>query len=194
MKRKGFVKWLLCGVGIACAAAGILTGWKLYRNSRIPEETGEDGGVSYRSEGTDAPKKIGSAEITAFSCVFSTFAFEESEGLGNRVYELNASVHGDGVQGNFCSRSRDGEEEAHTFVADSSFMTRLQEIAAEYDFAAHNGFRHTVNGLPDMYGAGLDIRYASGETVSAYDNQDCFLPPDAMRELVVLFSPGAEEF
>ena len=26
MKRKGFVKWLLCGVGIACAAAGSASG------------------------------------------------------------------------------------------------------------------------------------------------------------------------
>jgi len=39
-----------------------------------------------------------------------------------------------------------------------------------------------------MYGAKLDIQYASGESIYAYDNQDCFIPLEAMQELVELFS------
>ena len=57
-----------------------------------------------------------------------------------------------------------------------------------YEFAQHNGYSHKISGLPDMYGATLDIKYASGESIYAYDNQDCFIPFEAMKELVELFN------
>lgn len=44
-----------------------------------------------------------------------------------------------------------------------------------------------------MYGAKLDIKYASGESIYAHDNQDCFISLDAMNELVELFSSYAME-
>ena len=66
-------------------------------------------------------------------------------------------------------------------------MMRLWKIVSKYDFAQHNGYVSKVSGLPHMYGAKLDIRYASGESIYAYDNQDCFIPLEAMRELVELF-------
>ena len=38
-----------------------------------------------------------------------------------------------------------------------------------------------------MYGVSLQIVYASGERISASNNQDCFLPLEAMEELEALF-------
>ena len=67
-------------------------------------------------------------------------------------------------------------------------MTSLQEIVSKYDFAQYNGYISKVSGLPHMYGAKLDIKYASGERIYAHDNQDCFISLDAMNELVELFS------
>ena len=68
------------------------------------------------------------------------------------------------------------------------FLAKLQEIAAAYNFAQHNGYYHKVSGLPDMYGERLDIIYASGEQICAYDNQSRFLPYEAAEELILLFS------
>ena len=72
-------------------------------------------------------------------------------------------------------------------------MTSLQEIVSKYDFAQYNGYISKVSGLPHMYGAKLDIKYASGESIYAHDNQDCFISLDAMNELVELFSSYAME-
>ena len=67
-------------------------------------------------------------------------------------------------------------------------MTKLQDVVSKYNLAKHNGYTHHVSGLPDMYGEQIDIKYASGESIYAHDNQDGFLPMDAMVELIELFS------
>ena len=77
--------------------------------------------------------------------------------------------------------------------ADASFLEALQEVVSRHDLAAHNGFVHTVSGLPEMYGARLDIRYASGESIYAHDNQSCFLALEAMLDLSALFMAQNEE-
>ena len=66
-------------------------------------------------------------------------------------------------------------------------MTNLQEIVSKYNFAQYNGYISKVSGLPDMYGAKIDIKYASGESIYAYDNQDWFIPFEAIEELVRIF-------
>lgn len=67
-------------------------------------------------------------------------------------------------------------------------MTSLQELVSKYNFAQYNGYISKVSGLPDMYGAKLDINYASGESIYAYNNQDCFIPFEAIEELIELFN------
>ena len=66
-------------------------------------------------------------------------------------------------------------------------MTNLQEIVSKYNFAQYNGYISKVSGLPDMYGAKIDIKYASGESIYAHDNQDWFIPFEAIEELVRIF-------
>ena len=83
---------------------------------------------------------------------------------------------------------RSGNGDKAEFEADVSFMFKLQEIVSKYDLAKHNGYTHHVSGLPDMFGEQIDIKYASGESIYAHDNQDGFLPMDAMVELIELFS------
>ena len=50
-----------------------------------------------------------------------------------------------------------------------------------------------MSGLPPDYGVKLDIQYASGESIRASNNQDCFLSLEAMEELISLFGPDESE-
>jgi len=188
------MKWLFIGIGVGIGmvliAAGVLAAVKNYRDT-IPEETDDiDGGVVKHNDGTDAPKVIESTEIVEFICEFSLLTNCEPGELGSNNYELRASLKDNVVEGSFKKWGRDGREEENnfTFESDSSFMTKLQEIVSKHDLAKHNGYTHTVSGLPNMYGAKLDIRYESGESIYARNNQSCFLSYDVMYDLVTLFS------
>jgi hypothetical protein len=131
-----------------------------------------DGGVKTYNSGEDSPKVIESTEIISFE-------FEVS--LYNIVLEDGA------VKSKIKWRDRAGGGEDNDFTADASFMTSLQEIVSKYNFAKFNGYVSKVSGLPDMYGAKIDINYASGENIYAYNNQDEFVPLEAIGELVELF-------
>ena len=150
------------------------------------EPVEEDGGVKNQTV-SEAPKTIESTEITKFDCTFSTLAMEETE-LDNCTYTLQAELQSGTVTGGYSRHDRDGESENYTFTADASFMELLQGVVADHALAAHNGWFSEVSGLPDMYGADLTVVYASGEKITAYDNQDNFLSPAAMKDLVKLFS------
>lgn len=154
-----------------------------------------DGGVKTYNSGEDSPKVIESTEIVSFKCEFSLIAavLEEESELDGRVYTLEAEMDNGTVTCKMDWYGRESSSVPREFTADASFMTSLQEIVSKYDFAQHNGYISKVSGLPQMYGAKLDIGYASGESIYAYDNQDCFLSFEAMKELVELFSPREEE-
>lgn len=149
-----------------------------------------DGGVKTYNSGEDSPKVIESTEMVSFECELSLIAvvFEEESELSGRIYNLSAVLEDATVKSKIKWRDRESAGEEHDFTTDASFMTSLQEIVSKYDFAQYNGYISKVSGLPDMYGAKLDIKYASGESIYANDNQDCFISPDAITELVELFS------
>lgn len=157
--------------------------------SPTPETINEDGGVRKYNSGADAPKSINSSEIISFNCKFSLFSLvlEEESELDGKVYTLSADLENESVICKAKWRNRFGDGETKEFKTNVSFMAKLQEIASKYNLAQHNGYTSTVSGLPDMYGAKLDIEYSSGESIYAYDNQDNFLSLDAMEELVALF-------
>lgn len=152
----------------------------------------EDGGVRDNTD-HDAPTVIGSGEITSFSCMFSTIAYlEEDIRIESGIYHLEAALADGAVQGSYRFLTRDGEETAFAFQAETAFLNDLQKIVQEQDLAQYNGHSVFVNGLPNEYGASLQIGYASGESVYADDNQDCFLPIPAMEQLHQLFTAQAD--
>lgn len=73
-------------------------------------------------------------------------------------------------------------------------MNTLQKVVAEYDLAQYNGYSYRVSGLPEGYGACLEVEYASGEHIYASDNQSCFLSIDAMEALEALFYAEIEPY
>jgi len=180
------MKWFLCGAGILLLAALVLAGCGRLRGEETVDEV--DGGVVKNQSGDDAPKVIESTEIIRFRCESSLIAAGDPGELGNYVYTFEAEQK-DGTV--FCTWERYGRipegGEKHSFETDTAFLDALQKIAAGYDLAQYNGFYHSVSGLPELYGDILSIEYASGETIYAKDNQDSFLPPEAVYDFLVLF-------
>ena len=148
-----------------------------------------DGGVKTYNSGEDSPKVIDSTEIISFEFEVSLYniVLEEESELVGRNYKLSAVLEDGAVKSKIKWRDRAGAGKEGDFTADISFMTSLQELVSKYNFAQYNGYISKVSGLPDMYGAKLDIKYASGESIYAYDNQDCFISIDAIKELVKIF-------
>lgn len=148
-----------------------------------------DGGTRhYVDEG--APKTIESTRIAAFSCEFSTTDLVlSSSPIAGRYYTLYAAQDG----GSYEARGGGDIYGQREFTPDAEFFAALQQIVSQYDFAQYNGQFYTVAGLPPDHGAKLDIRYDSGERIRASDNQSCFIPLEAMEELVKLFYPNASE-
>jgi len=186
------MKWLLIGLGAAFAVtaiagciAAVCRKWPKQNNDAV------DGGVVKRYW-ADAPKVIESTEIVNFHCVISLLAVCDAEDLGHRVYTLDAVLHDGEVLVKYAWYERNGGSDKAEYKADADFMMRLQEIVAEHDFAKHNGYHHTVSGLPAMYGESLNIGYASGECITVHDNQSGFLPLEAIRALLGLFGAATK--
>ena len=166
----------------------------LFSGCKTHDTDNIDGGVRHNNTDPDAPKVIESSEIVSFDCKLSLLAIpEEDSEFSGRVYKLCAALENGTVSGKIDWHGRPGDGNNRTFSADASFMEALQEIAVKYDFAKHNGYSYSVSGLPDMYGARLDIKYASGESIYAFNNQDCFIQLDAVQDLIRLFSSAEEE-
>ena len=186
------MKWFWAGLGTAlvgaAAVGGILTACRRRRKQNSDEI---DGGVVKRYY-ADAPKVIESTEIVEFHCEISLISVVETDGLGHRVYKLDAAVNDGEVTVKYDWYERQGKRDKGEYKADVDFMVRLQEIVATHDFAKHNGYYHTVSGLPDMYGESLKIVYASGEQIYVHDNQSGFLPLEAEKALVMLFGAATK--
>lgn len=186
------MKWLFLGLGTAIAVAAIAGGIAAVRR-KSPDHNSDniDGGVVKRCW-SDAPKIIESTEIVGFHCQISLLASCETDGLGHRVYTLDADLDNDSVLVKTAWYQRQGGSDKNEYRTDAVFLVRLQEIVAAHDLARHNGYYHTVSGLPDMYGESLHIVYASGERISVHDNQNGFLPSEAVKELIMLFGAATK--
>ena len=144
-----------------------------------------DGGTRHYVD-ENAPKTIASNQIVSFSCEFSAtnLAMNDSP-IAGRYYTLYAAEDG----GSYEARGGGEVFGEREFTPDAEFFDALQQIVSQYDFAQFNGQFYTVAGLPPDHGAVLNIRYDSGESIRASDNQSCFIPLKAMEELVNLFNP-----
>ena len=144
-----------------------------------------DGGVQH-SEDTGAPKTISSTKIISFHCEFSTTdLMMDSSPIAGRYHTLYAESSG----ATYEARGGGTVYDKREFTPDEAFFDALQQIVAKYDFAQYNGQYYTVSGLPPDYGAKLNIQYDSGESIQCSNNQSCFIPLEAMEEIVSLFYP-----
>lgn len=140
-----------------------------------------DGGVRTRID-SNAPKTIHCTKLVSLECTFSTLSLMNTDEVERSVFTLTAKLEGETVNAAYKSR-----KEEFVFSAVPSFMDCLQSIVAEYDFAQFNGITYRVSGLPDMYGAVIHAKYESGEDIYSSNNQDCFIPLEAIKKLLSLY-------
>jgi len=178
-------KWLMI---IICLLTAISTAAVYLHQKDATGEIEEDGG-RINHNNPKAPKLIESTEITQFSCFFSVLDLLERGELGSFDYYTMKAKLADGiVEGYYYPAYHHGSKDrAFEFKAEPSFMEQLQRIISEYNLSQYNGMDSYVSALPDRYGADLSVHYASGERLTAFDNQDNFLSMDAMCALKKLF-------
>ena len=181
MKKMPYTIIGIALLGAGCVIAGIL------RNRKPKIETEDvDGGVTKYTD-TNSPKVIKSDLIISFICELSTFADAEEDEYSGKNYKLYAKLRDGAVVAKYEYYDRMGNTFEKEFRSSVEFMRKLYRIVSEYDLAKHNGCYYNVSGLPDMYGADIDIVFASGESIRAGNNQENFLNRDAVCEFVSLF-------
>lgn len=188
------MKWLFVGLGTALAATAIIGGIAVVSHKRQEKDTDDiDGGVVKQVQ-ADVPKVIKSSDIVEFRAEISLTTLCDVDERKHRVYmgvyKFDAVLENGEVLIKCDWHDHQGRGGKAEYKADPDFMGRLQKIVAAHNFAKHNGYYYKVSGLPDMYGELIDITYASGECIYAYNNQSLFLPYEANEELILLF--GAE--
>ena len=87
----------------------------------------------------------------------------------DKVYELKAVLEDGTVQGSYESYAG-SEGKKEIFVAEADFMESLQKIVKNHNLVQNNGHVYKVSGLPDQFGALLEIEYESGERIYASNN------------------------
>ena len=160
--------------------------------ARNTHDSAATGGGKRDNTDPDAPKVIHSTEIISFDCAFSTSRRLEAGALNRGYYSLTAAAEDGSVSGSYhCTANAQGNPESASFEADASFMAELHSIITEQDLAEHNGLSIHVGGLPPKLGCDLYVTYASGEQISAHNNQTNFLALKQMEALEALFREAA---
>ena len=171
-------------------AAVLLAVAMLFRRS---DGTPTRGGIRTDNTDPDAPKAINSTEIISFECSFSTLRDLDPGKLGKRFCSFQAARQNGSVIGSYRSDVPSSPELSVKcdFKTDASFMAKLQDAVSNHGISRHNGLSVRVSGLPSKLGAKLYIVYASGETVSASNNQTNFLSSEEMEAIEAVFRQAA---
>ncbi|MBQ4068342.1 MAG: hypothetical protein IJC76_03745 [Lachnospiraceae bacterium] len=167
-----------------------LTFFKSKKQKHMYGDMEEDGGVEKKVV-INAPKHIQSTLIIRFSVEMSTVAAAKENEYCGYVYNLKAALENGAVKGSYKCRDRYGSVFEQRFRESVKFMSDLNRIVTEYDLAKYNGESCLVAGLPDNYGASVNITFASGEHLYASNNQSNFIPDNAVKEMVELFESRA---
>jgi hypothetical protein len=160
------------------------------------ENLAESGGTGGIRDWTnpDAPKSIASKEISVFEYEFNCdfFWYYDRE----QTYDY-CSFHLVRQQdGALCTAWGYGQGDAAfdvEFMAPLSSLDALQALVDEHDLAKSNGTDRTVEGIPEHAGSYLYVKYASGESIYAYDNRSGVIDNIATLELFDFFIDLARE-
>ena len=155
--------------------------------AKTPEEERAAGGIVTDATDPNAPKTVESKEITGFHCRFSLVSASDPGALGNKIYTLDAVLENGAVTGSYTVSRYDAVKRSVSAADGPGFMAELQALVERHDLARYNGRYYNVSGLPREFGSSLDVRYASGESIRASNNQSCFLSMEEMADLAELF-------
>ena len=137
----------------------------------------------------NAPKTIVSDEMTLFdvNSAFNTLAVDVDERLDYVCAFATPCGGGTFIffEKRMFYREVGGVREWALLKED--LFPKLTAFVREYDVARSNGYHSQTHGLPENFGGSVDIRYASGETISISDNQSPVLGYDAGVALAGIF-------
>lgn len=106
----------------------------------------------------------------------------QAKNSDNKIEIFSESFEKEGGEGLWYRKAAGGY-----FAKEPEFMNDLQKIVKNHNLVQHNGLSYRVSGLPDRFGAVLEVEYESGERIYASNNQDNYLSIAAMEALKELF-------
>ncbi|MBE6708891.1 MAG: hypothetical protein E7578_06590 [Ruminococcaceae bacterium] len=171
---------------LATAAACTLLAVHRRRGRDEPGDPCIDGGVRRRID-KNAPKKIMSTEITDFKCTVHTASMISDDPYMTGTYIFEMERKNGKAFAKYSFRNRYDKSFKGEFVPDGNFTKELYRIVSVYDFASQNGIFYSVSGLPPGFGSEISVDFASGESISASNNQSSFISMEAVIELYSLF-------
>ena len=146
---------------VLCAS---LFGFGGCRQEPEPEEIIDGGETNYTD--ANAPKEIQSREIEELEASFILHTRWKQDRHDD---EFRFTVKPDG-NGSWTAAE---EIAGISCLADAAFLLRLQEVIERHDLVSRNGIYKVTAGLsPEYQPGGLNVRYASGETLSFTENND----------------------
>lgn len=161
------------------------------------EGMGETGGFINRTN-KNAPKVIESKEIDSFKYTFYV-NYHGDHPTGREILYRNCDFtlvreeQGARFIGSGYSDWVDAPNFDFEFLAPLSALDELQEIVDKMAIAENNGiYEHTI-GIPEDLGAELNIRYASGEGIAAYNNAGPVISDKANQLIYDFFIDLAKE-
>ncbi len=151
-------------------------------------------GGTYATQNTNAPTVIESHEM---------ILFEATTALGGMVSPDPALMPRFGYVSAFAAPAGGGsflflhtrpvcgfnEPDSVSFaLVKENVFPELDLLVRVHHLARGNGRHSNTSGLPQNFGGSVDIRYASGETISFSNNQSPILSPPAANEIAEFFT------
>ena len=131
------------------------------------------------------PEPVPRGALRAFYC----FAWLPGEAAsGPRFYELSARQTGEDAEGLLRML-----REERSFTAAPAFLEKLDRLCDAWRLPTFDGLCREERGSSGQKGATLELEYASGERVYAYDNEELFIPEPALRALVEAFEEESKK-
>ncbi len=195
-RKKNTEIWAALGLATAGVALLAGLGWKLLNAAAgkgepaappapqpekteppAPEPAAEN--TAQAAEPAPQPQPVPRGALRAFYC----FAWLPDEAAsGPRFYELSARQTGEGAE---CLLRKLREE--RSFTAAPAFLEKLDRLSDAWRLPSFDGLCREERGGNGQKGATLELEYASGKRVYAYDNEQMFLPELALQALVTAF-------
>lgn len=141
-------------------------------------------------QNTRAPKTIESQDMVRFDVACSLTTLVEPEGATGERIDYLAAFAVPVKLGTLVSLEIAGRGEAPAAswaLLKEPIFPALTALVREHDLAKDNGFHSQTHGLPQNFGGHVNIRYASGETISFSNNQTPILSPNTVRAIAAVF-------
>ncbi|MBR3289515.1 MAG: hypothetical protein IKI63_01915 [Clostridia bacterium] len=138
---------------------------------------------------TRAPKEIQSKDMILFDVTCSLVGIIEPEETAGERIDYLAAFAVPVKNGTLLTLeiSRHGENAFSWALVKEPVFPALTALTREHELAKSNGFHSQTHGLPQNFGGAVQIRYASGETISFSDNQSPILSPKTARAIAAVF-------